>query len=248
MNTIDLNTLDETFKDLATQLIEAQATAHPALPQTTDSPVLLAEAMQKVFNLLRVLQKKPSTDASETNQEHDIHTLGDYGFNLLADLSSVAGGGLGLDELSQELEALSFPLAIWITRQGGILSTLEPIVNTIARQANSVREPFALEQLYELTEEIQQAVAPTLQQDLEKTNPGRPWRLLLLNRAIIATRTHRPELIEVAYENLVQHLPEEAPRFFREGMQQMVALNYPQPVRNVVKKYYDMWSVERTLH
>jgi hypothetical protein len=107
---------------------------------------------------------------------------------------------------------------------------------------------LALEKLYALTGEIQLAVTPLLQKDLEKSNPGRPWRILLLNRAIIATRTHRPELIELAYDNLVRQLPEEAPQFFRQGMQQMVALDYPLPVRRVVEKYYNLWSVERTLH
>lgn len=247
MNAIGLTGLNETFTELAARLIEA-APADPGQQDPADAPRLLVEAMQKVFQLLRMVQEKQSTEPPEANAEHDIHnTLGDYGFNLLADLSSIAGS-LGLDDLSHELEGLSFPFAIWIARQSGALSTLEPIVNAISQQANSVREPIALEQLYELTGEIQDAVAPALQQDLEKTNPGRPWRILMLNRAIIATRSHRPELIETAYDSLLQYLPEEAPRFFREGMQQMVELDYPQPVRNLVEKYYNLWSVERTLH
>jgi hypothetical protein len=31
-------------------------------------------------------------------------------------------------------------------------------------------------------------------------------------------------------------------------MQQMVALDYPQPVKNLVENYYNLWSAERTLH
>ena len=246
MNAPDLTGLNDTFTELASRLIEA-VPADPAQQDQANSPSLLAEAMQKVFDLLRIIQKTDSTEAGQAADEPNLHTLGDYGFNLLADLSSIAGSHK-LDELSLELEGLSLPFALWLARQGGTLSTLEPIVNALSRQANSVREPIALEQLYELTGEIQQAVAPALQQDLEKTNPGRPWRLLVLNRAIIATRSHRPELIVSAYDSLLQHLPEEAPGFFREGMQQMVALNYPQPVRHVVEKYYNLWSVERTLH
>lgn len=247
MYTIDLDTLNETFSQLAKQLLKADAAADPAQQDPSNPPALLVDAMQKVFELLRVIQDKQTPDSADSAQGHDIDTLGDYTFNLLADLSSIAGN-LKLDELSHDIEALTFPFAIWISRQGGILGTLEPIVNAIAYQANSVREPTELKQLYELTGEVQKAVAPMLQKDLEKTNPGRPWRILLLNRAIVATRSHQPELIEVAYDNLVERLPEEAPRFFREGMQQMVALNYPQPVRSVVEKYYNLWSVERTLH
>ena len=240
------------FEALATRLLAAEA-KKPAAKQETDlSPRLLIEAMRKVLQLLDLMQKQDNsekqgeaTDSTET--EHDIHRLGEYGLNLIADLATGAGRS-GQEDLSHELEGLCLPFAVWIARQGGELSTLEPIVNAIAVQANTLREPLALEKLYALTGEIQLAVTPLLQKDLEKSNPSRPWRILLLNRAIIATRTHRPELIELAYSNLVQLLPEEAPQFFRQGMEQMVALDYPQPVRRVVEKYYKLWSVERTLH
>jgi hypothetical protein len=240
------------FEALASQLLAAQA-ENPAPTQDSDlSPPLLIEAMRKVLQLLELVQTqgpgetRGETDGSVQN-EHDIHRLGDYGLNLLADLATAAGR-LGRDGLSHELEGLCLPFALWIARQDGELSTLEPIVNAIALQANTLREPSALERLYAVTGEIQLAVQPLLQNDLEKSNPGRPWRILLLNRAIIATRSHRPELIESAYENLVRHLPEEAAEFFRQGMQQMVALDYPQPVRRVVERYYNLWSVDRTLH
>jgi hypothetical protein len=247
-NAIDLNLLNETFVRLAVQLLEEVGSKQFIRQDAEQNPRQLVEAMYRLFDLLRAIQADQAEAPDEKpDAERDIHTLGDYGFHLLGDLASIAGG-LGLDELSHELEGLSLPLAVWIARQGGILRTLEPVVNAIAIQANSVREPIELERLYQLTGEIQQAAAADIQQDLEKTQSGRPWRILLLNRAIIATRSHRPELIEDAYDNLVRHLPEEAPGFFREGMQQMVALDYPQPVRQVVEKYYNLWSIERTLH
>ncbi|MEW8206798.1 MAG: hypothetical protein AB2746_11800, partial [Candidatus Thiodiazotropha taylori] len=73
-------------------------------------------------------------------------------------------------------------------------------------------------------------------------------RSLLINQASIATRSHRPGLIERAYEIPDEYIPEEAPAFFKEGMSQMDALNYPQQVREVVEKYYNLWSSPRTLH
>jgi hypothetical protein len=252
LDSIPLTQISADFAALATRLLTAEK-HNPAARQELDpSPRLLIEAMRKVLQLLDLLQthglsemQGEPADGAET--EHDIHRLGEYGLNLLADLSTSAGR-LGQNDLSHELEGLCLPFALWVTQQGGELRTLEPIVNAIAYQANTLREPLALEKLYALTGEIQLAVAPLLQNDLEKSNPNRPWRILLLNRAIIATRTHRPELIELAYANLVRHLPEEAAEFFRQGMQQMVALDYPQPVRQVVEKYYNLWSVERTLH
>ena len=242
-NHIDLTSLTQTFSELLVRL-EQSAPADFDRQEPANSPRLLAEAMSRVLQMLEILISK---QPQRFDADDDIHQLGDYGLNLLADLSSLASK-LGQDDLSRELEGLTFPFALWIARHGATLRALEPVVNTISRQANSVREPIALEQLYELTGEIQDATALSLQQDQDKSNPGRAWRILLLNRAIIATRSHRPELIEVAYDNLLRHLPEEAPRFFREGMQQMDALNYPQPVRNVVEKYYQIWSVARTLH
>ncbi|MEN8168248.1 MAG: hypothetical protein ABFR65_12345 [Pseudomonadota bacterium] len=252
LNPANLKSIADRFQELTTQLLEADTASPSSWQDPSQSPALLAEAMRKVLQLLELLETPDSSPAhstaeSQQHTSHDIHELGDYGFNLLADLSSLAGE-LRQEALSHDLEALSLPLAIWIARQGGELSTLEPIVNALAKQANTIREPLELERLYELTGEIQHALTPLLRKDLEKSNPGRPWRILLLNRAIIATRSHRPEVIEAAYENLLVHLPEEAAQFFRQGMEQMVALDYPQPVRQVVERYYNLWSVEHTLH
>jgi hypothetical protein len=237
---ISLTSLSEAFQSLADNLLNDEAASRLSGDDPARSPQLLTEAMFRVLELLG------AAEAQEIG-EWDIHQLGDYGTRLLVDLAHLAGV-LELHELSQEFEDLSFPLAIWLARHGGELNTLEPVVNALARKANTIREPMALEQLYELTGEIQQAVNDSMQKDLEKSSPNRPWRILLLNRAIIATRSHLPPLIEAAYDDLIAHLPEEAPGFFREGMQQMEALNYPLPVRRVVENYYNQWSSGRTLH
>jgi hypothetical protein len=54
--------------------------------------------------------------------------------------------------------------------------------------------------------------------------------------------------MEEAFEALAEHLPEEAPGFFREGMGQMDALGYPQRVRIIMQRYYDQWCGQRLLH
>jgi len=211
----------------------------------TPAPSPLEQTIQQLLELLRQLEIEGSSARPPDSGE--IQRLGEYTIGLLADLAALAGG-LGLEQQGRELEALCLPLALWIVRQGGALSLLEPVVNALAHLANSLTEPLELAALYETTEEIQRAVVADLQQDLEKSDPTRPWRILLLNRAIIATRSHRPGLIEAAYENLLQYLPEEAPGFFREGMGQMEALDYPRPVREVVERYYRQWGAPRTLH
>ena len=83
---------------------------------------------------------------------------------------------------------------------------------------------------------------------LERGNPEHPWRVLNLNRAIVATHTHNPRVMEEAFETLLQNLPEDAPAFFREGMGRMEALNYPPRVREVMERYYRKWCLQHTLH
>ena len=81
--------------------------------------------------------------------------------------------------------------------------------------------PHQLEDLSSAFGRIIAAVPATISQDLEKINPGRPWRVLLLNRGIVATRSHNTRLMEEAFAVLTRHLPEDAARFFTEGMQQI---------------------------
>jgi hypothetical protein len=47
---------------------------------------------------------------------------------------------------------------------------------------------------------------------------------------------------------LTSKLPEDATRFFSEGMGQMDALDYPPHVRAVMEKYHREWPVNRALH
>ena len=79
-------------------------------------------------------------------------------------------------------------------------------------------------------------------------DPSDPWRLLLINRAIVATRSHNPELIESAFDAVLESLPGDAPKFFAEGMEQMTILDYPDDVREVVRRYYLAHAVPRRLH
>ncbi len=57
MNAPDLTGLNDTFTELASRLIEA-VPADPAQQDQANSPSLLAEAMQKVFELLRISRKQ----------------------------------------------------------------------------------------------------------------------------------------------------------------------------------------------
>jgi len=214
-------------------------------------PRALNRALQDLLDSLRRLDdEEPSAEYPNGNPRvgvKDIHTLGDYGIDMLGRLAALAGR-LHLPQRVRGIEELALPLACWIARRGGELGYLGPVVNGAASVANSLKQPGDLGQLYGLLTEVVNAVKPQISQDTASTDPTRPWRILLLNRAIVATRSHQPALMEEAFESLVEHLPDAAPGFFREGMEQMEALNYPTRVRVVVKHYYDQWCGQRVLH
>lgn len=253
MNTIpaaDLGTIEEGFQITATALMEAYEDANDPPELHTATPEVLSESMLRLLGVLRRMDGFPegarpaSEDALETR---DISALGNYGLRLLTDLTAWASA-LRVPQATQALRGLTYALALWLARHEAEITDLQPVVDALALVANRVKSPAALEGLYLAANDITEAVDPALAQDLDHSNPGRPWRLLILNRAIIATRSHQPRLMEPAFQGLVELLPEDAPDFFREGMEQMDALDYPKPVRAVMEKYYQLWCPPKTLH
>jgi hypothetical protein len=209
------------------------------------TPPLLAEAFEQLFDAMR----RTEYDTRSGNQpgEDAVTELGEYALGLFEETLEQASR-LRLPEVHRNLQLQIISMARWIGRHGGRIQLLEPVVDALAQQANITREPADLLDLYQAMGEVVDATADIIREDLEKTNPGRPWRVLQMNRAIVATRTHQPDAMDVAFQALVSHLPQDAPKFFSEGMEQMDLLNYPPHVREVMDRYYRKWSVDRTLH
>ncbi len=252
----DINNLIEAFQEAAEEVVEVFEDIGTPTDSPGNHPALLAEAMVQLAEVLKRIERDAGIlgDAKDQGEAlssslapKEVNELGDYGLQLLSELAAHAAQ-LGLEGRARELQDLTFPFALWIVRHGGELQALEPVVNALAMLANQIREPTALEELSLCIGELVEGVAPALRQDLDNTNPLRPWRVLLLNYSIVATRSHQPTLMEKAFEALIQFLPEEAPYFFREGMEQMDALNYPPQVREVMERYYQEWGPRRTLH
>ena len=243
----DLAWFQTRVPELVEPLLEAWQTAGGA--DADEAPPLLAEAFGQLLEAMARTEASltGSADAASRATPEDVTELGEYAFNLFNATLEWARR-LDLDEVMDGLQGLSIALALWIARHGGYLFTAEPVADALALYANRSKEPSELNRLYEVMGEVLDAIAPALRQDLEKTNPGRPWRVLNLNRAIVATRTHEPALMESAFETLTANLPEDAPQFFSEGMEQMERLDYPPKVREVMDKYYRQWSVKRSLH
>ena len=242
----------DTYADPQAQ-VEAESDAYP---QGGLDPDNLCQSLQELLDALR--REDPDAEPPDPDLEcgsglgsgagaPDLGTLADHGFELLTRVSALAGR-LRLPQHARRVEGLALPLACWVARRGGELSHPAPAVNAAAAWANSLKAPDELAILYGLMSEMLEALSPMLTQDRNALDPNGPWRLLLLNRAIVATRCHRPALMELAFQSVVEALPTVAPDFFREALGQMEAINYPPQVRAVVQRYADAWCTRRTLH
>jgi hypothetical protein len=235
-------------EELRTQTEELVEVFEDGNSDTDPDPRVLLHSLNELFaDLHRLDEEVPRQTEMEVQTRSTpkkMRILGDRGIDLLTRLAALAGR-LRLPRQAHAIEELTLPLACWVARRGGELGHIGPVVDGAATLANRIDQPSELGRLYALLTEVVDAVDLQVSQD---KGPSSPWRLLLLNRAIVATRSHRPELMEDAFEAIVEHLPEDAPIFFREGMEQMNALGYPHQARTVMQRYYDQWCKQRVLH
>ena len=209
--------------------------------ESGNSPDVLIEALVNLFDLLytqEVGDKKLTQD--------ELSELGQYGMNLLQALS-LDTESIGY-EGHQNFEDISFPLGLWLARNQAEITTLDPLVNTLARIANRLVHPEELEALFNQSSEIYDAISVTLTQDLEQGHQDSAWSIFLVNRGIIATRTLNTTIIELAYSAIAEYLPEISHEFFTEGMEQMELLDYPPTVREVVERFYNQSKTLQLLH
>ena len=210
----------------------------------TDLPTL-EQAFAQLLDVMHRLES--DTQAAAGSGTGDVTEIGEYALRLQETLSAIVDK-LGLSKQKQPLACLCINIALWIEEHGGQLDTLEPVVDAIAQTASNTRDPQQLEQLSSVIARIVNAVSALVSKDLEKMHAGRPWRVLLLNHGIVATRSYNTVSMEAAFALLTSKLPEDATRFFNEGMQQMEALDYPPHVRKIMEKYHREWPVNRSLH
>ena len=239
---VDLSLLNERFRELANQVLEASETSRQTIDDM-DEPVMLREAMSQLIEMLNHLS---AGDDPQVARAAEINTLCEYGLHLIEELSALAGR-LEQQALASEIERLSLPCALWFARQGAEIRNLAPVVNALAFLANQSADPRTMARLYTHCCEVVEATSPACE-DSDANDPRQPWRMLLLNRAIVATRSHNPELIEPAFDAIVDYLPQEAAQFFAEGMEQMAIMDYPAQVRELVQRYFSTCASPRRLH
>ncbi len=237
----DLPYLRERFRELAAVVLDFCESGIPG--EDMETTQLMCDAMAQLIDILDRIAADPTGKAVDAGE---LTTLGEYGLHLIGELSKLADA-VDQADLRREIEHLSLPFALWIARHGGEIRTLPPVVNSLAHLANQSTQPQVMAALFNCCCEVIEALSPTCENP-GATDPNDPWRLLLLNRAIVATRSHSPELIEVAYEAVIESLPADAEQFFAEGMEQMTTIDYPPQVREIVRRYYLAHTRPRHLH
>jgi len=238
---IDITSITEQFSDLAQQIIDSWEDLQME-SKRQKTPDLLLDAMQRLGRTLS--SHEQNQEADNTNE---INALGDYGIQLIVEMSDCCAE-LGLHEQARTFENLTLPFAIWIARHGAELRHPEPIINALAYHANHLAEPEDMASVFAIANEIMEAISPNISQDENNHHPERPWRLLLLNRGIIATRTLNPSFMEHAFNAIAEYLPDDAPSFFEQGMEQLDIIGYPEQVRKVMQDYYLKFCSNRTIH
>jgi len=249
---IDLSWFAENLTDTVQEILDAWNDAKASAScEERAQPELLKEALRQLIEVLRIQEwnKNPSQGTgNRTPGEVDISELGDYGLNMLAELSHLSID-LGLAGEIERLEQLALSLGLWVARQNGELNSVELVVNGVARIANQSQEQFELERLFYVMGEILDAVSPVdSPKHVFENVMNNPRNILLLNRAIVATRTHLPQLMETAYADVADQLPDAAPGFFSEGMEQIRLQGYPDDVREIIERYYREYPPVSTLH
>lgn len=237
----DLPYLQEQFNELGSRVCDAWD--DPGAAGERESPLLLRDAMRQLLDLLGRIDA--DSDA-ETGRSDELTALGEYGMHLLEQLARVAVD-CGQEGVARDLEQLSLPFALWLARRGAEIRQLAPVVNALAHHANRISSPQHMVGLYGCFCEVIEALSPNCE-DTGSEDPHDPWRLLLLNRAVVATRSHNPELMVAAFDALVEQLPADAEHFFAEGMEQVTVIDYPDPVREVVRRYFQAHARPKKLH
>lgn len=227
------------------------------------SPNKIATALNQFMDIMHMIESSEQDDYiyADTNSQvlecwgdddhtildsGDITEIGNYALDLMQTLNDWAIS-LNLPKDQHQLEEAMVIISLWIARHGGALTSLETVVDTLAGMANTTSEPHALAELSQIMGELIGAVSHEVRHNINHGDPNKIWKMLNINRGIVATRTNDPLIMEPVFDQLVSNIPDAAAVFFEEGMQQITALDYPQHVREVMNRYYQTYCA-RVLH
>jgi hypothetical protein len=204
------------------------------------APGQLAEAMTKLLFVFEKLDKEHG--AYGPLPYDDPSDLGEHCINIAADLATWAER-MELSKAKIDVEKVAVGVALWVVRHEGEIRALETIVNGFAAKANNTTAEESLHALFRAMQAVLEHTTQAIKSDLDKSNPGRPWRILNFNCAIVATRTQDAPLMHEAFDTLGRNLPEDAPAFFEEGLKQSDKPVYGPLVKSLMQEYFARWTV-----
>ncbi len=207
-------------------------------PQSDGLDNKILEALVQLYAI--GINVENAVTSSEIDYQ-DINRLGEYGLNLLTELLHWAYSNHHKD-FSHVTHQLILSLSLWITKHNGEIQSLETIIDTFSYFTNKTAEPYELKEMVQLMSTIIDACSMTIKNDAGQNNQISTWRILNLNRAITATRSHDVTLIRNTYQQLVETFPHEVANFFAEGMHEIERLNYPTQVKDVLQEFFNKYS------
>ena len=227
----------QAFERVASSIAAAFKAGAPSSQELT--PPELIDSIQQLLELCEQLDREYGQDKKVIY--HDISLVADHVINALSDLG-IWAESLGLTDEKYSLDQVALQAAQWATRHGGIIRSLLPIVNAFAQRANRTQDKEQLVTLFHEMRRIIEHTEDSIKADTDKLDPARPWKILNLNYAIVATRTQLPEFMTLAYSDLELNLPDECPEFFEEGLKQAEKAVYGPVVKTIMKRYFDKWT------
>jgi hypothetical protein len=215
------------------------APGQTALPTLATALVDALDALARRIHAAAVAASQPV--------EPDLEKVGDHVIDLIDRLAQQAQREQAHAQ-AQQLRGLLLAVACCVVRGGGELTSLRPVVSAAAEHAHQEHDAAQIRILYQMTDDIARGMSARCSGAAPDSERFQAWRVLLINRAIIATRTLDPKLMEAAFEALLEELPADAPAFFREGMRQMALLSCPSEVREVMRRYHETRTTGERLH
>lgn len=208
----------------------------------TPTPSQLIDAINQFFVIYEKLGSHPGQNSLFSKD--NISQIGDQAISCLVELGTWAER-LNLHNEKAMLDEIALAAAHWVIRQQGEIRNLEVVVNMLAAKANQTTDKTILAALFHVINDVIENAAAEFKDDLDKTDPSRPWRMLNFNFAIVATRTHSKELMIKAFDTLGRNLPEDCPQFFEEGLKQAQKEVYGPEIKTMMAEYFKKWA---TLH
>lgn len=193
----------------------------------------LIDALNQVFEIIVAVNKR-----DEVLAPVEITDVGEQGLQLIDNLVYKLMT-LNFGQHKHDIEQVALVIANWVIKHNGQLVNIQSVVDGLAHIANAIEDKVSLLQLSTFMNQVAHTCSDVIQHDLDNSDPSRPWRTLNMNRGIVATRTHDLDIMKSVFSDLIKAIPLDAPMFFKEGMSEMVRLNYPKPVCELMQSFYD---------